>query len=161
MLKQTCLASFIIFLSLTASPVHAQKPVVINDALGQTIQISTALYDVVGFATWTLIIRDIDHGINVPYIFDLYRGEQFFVALTYGYDYQILESKLTLVKYKPYYNAYRKFVINNFCHLQTNGRIHHGRSLTVGITGKLSPNTGLYDCHISSFQNDIFTVVEQ
>lgn len=127
------------------------------DGLGQTIQINTRLHSFVGKPSWLLIIRDIDHNQNIPYLFDVTRGKDFWIAFTFSRNYLITVSNL---QFSPYKNMpWRSKRTNNFCHLESNGRIIRNLSISVTIEGALSPNTNGYTCHVSYFSNPNFTVV--
>lgn len=161
MLKKILIGTWIgCSLGLSIQAVYAQEGVEIDEGLGQTVLITTHLDHFVGLPTLLLIIRDIDDGINIPYLFDIRQGDNAWVAITYGHDYLITASKLTIVKYEPRYNAYRNFVTNDFCHLQSSGRIHRGTSMSVEVTGDLSPNRNLYNCNVTVYPNSNYTVVE-
>ncbi len=105
----------IILFCLATSGAHAQEGI---DGLGQTIQIHTFLHSFVGNPSWTLIIRDLDHNQNVPYLFDVTRGEDYWVALTYSRNYLITVSNLKIETYRERRNTYKQYKINNFCHLR-------------------------------------------
>jgi hypothetical protein len=121
------------------------------DSLGQTIQIYTQLRAFVGKPTWLLVIRDVDHGQNIPYVYDFKRGDNFWMALTYGRNYLIVASTLV-------FNPYEKLKTNNFCNLESNGRIIRGDSLYITINGYLSPNTNTYTCNVSRYTDTNFNI---
>jgi hypothetical protein len=140
----------LLLICLTTLPLCARS----EDSLGQTIQISTRLHSFVGRPSWLLIIRDVDNGQNIPYIFDFKRGENTWVALTYGRNYLITVSQLQFAPYhnNPYKeNPYTQKTINNFCQLESHGRIIRGESLVITIEGHLSPYNS-YECHVSSYR---------
>ncbi|EKD70980.1 MAG: hypothetical protein ACD_46C00308G0004 [uncultured bacterium] len=147
MIKKFFLWSGIFLFSLSASSVADT----IDDNLGQTIQIYTRFKSFVGKPSWLLIIRDIDHNQNIPYLYDIKRGDNFWLAFTFGRNYLILASKLV---FNPY-----KSKINNFCHLESNGRIIRGESLFITISGDLSPNTNTFNCHVLKYRDSQFTIV--
>lgn len=131
-----------------------------GDGVGQFIQIQTRLHSWVGKPTWLLIIRDIDHNQNLPYLFDVSRGENFWVALTYGKHYLITVSRLQIETYQSRYNKYKKYSINNFCHLESNGRIIRGESMYITLEGNLTPNSATSRCVITRYVDPgTFTVV--
>lgn len=139
-----------IILCLTTSISYAQPDEKI-DELGQTIQINTRLHAFIGKPIWTLIIRDIDHGQNIPYIFDIRKGGNHWIALTHGRNYLITASRVQIETYWSRYNKYKNYRINNFCNLESNGKIIRGRSMYITIEGILSPYTNTYTCHLSSW----------
>lgn len=127
-----------------------------EDGVGQNIQITTNLRSFVGKPSWLLMIRDIDHDQNIPYVFDFTRSDNFWLAFTYGHNYLITASTLQYAPYRS--NPYRTKVTYDFCHLESHGRIARGESLYVTITGDLSPNTDGYTCNIVRFKDNHFTV---
>lgn len=140
-----CLSSF-------AVSAYAQG----ENGMGQTIQINTRFHSFTGRPSWTLIIRDIDHEQNIPYVFDISKGTNFWVALTYGRNYLISVSKMQFSPYRRYPGNTKR--IQNFCHLESNGRIIKGESMYITIEGDLSPYSNNIDCHISRFPDNHFTV---
>jgi len=145
-------------LCLTLSTSYAQPGA---DGLGQTIQITTRFQSFVGNPSWLLIIRDIDHGQNIPYLFDINSGENFWVAFSYSRNYLILASTLQISTYQSRYNSYKNYKIHNFCHLESNGRIMRGESMFVTIQGDLSPNSDSYSCQISTYADTNFTFANE
>lgn len=131
-----------------------------GDGVGQFIQITTRLHSFVGKPTWLLIIRDVDHNQNIPYLFDIRRGENFWVALTYGKHYLITVSRLQIETYQSRYNKYKNYRINNFCHLESNGRIIRGESMNITLEGNLTPDTASTRCIVLRYKDPVpFTVV--
>lgn len=129
-----------------------------NDGLGQTIQIYTRFHSFVGKPSWLLIIRDLDNDQNVPYVFDITRGDNFWLVFTYGRNYLITVSNLQISTFKSRYNDFAEFKINDFCHLESHGRIIRGESMYITIEGDLSPDPNSISCHISKFADSRFTV---
>jgi len=62
-------------LCITTSSSYAQD----NDGLGQIIQIHTRFHSFVGKPSWLLIIRDLDHNENIPYFYEIKRGDNFWL----------------------------------------------------------------------------------
>jgi len=155
MLKKRLLSDLVILLSLflSASYVYAQDD---DDGMGQTVQIYTYLHSFVGKPSWLLIIRDLDHNQNIPYLFDMTKGDNYWVAPTYSRNYLITVSNLQMETYRSRYNTFKLYTIPNFCHLESNGRIIRGESIYVTIQGDLSPNTSSYDCHIAKYADSHF-----
>lgn len=137
---------------------YAQPDFLEPNGFGQTIQIQTAFNSWVGKPMWLLEIRDLDHGINIPYLFDISRGSNFFVPLTGGRNYLILGSSIQMPSYRSCINDYCNYRIRNFCNLESNGRINRGESMFVSISGRLSPNRNTYTCHVSKFRETNFNV---
>ena len=120
------------------------------DGFGETIKIRTNLRTFVGKPTWLLIIRDIDHNQNIPYLYDFSRGTNYWLAFTYGRNYVITISELV---FNPYDRK-----IKNFCNLQSMGAIQRGVSMDIHITGDLSPRTNTFQCNIMRYSNTNFDV---
>jgi len=129
-----------------------------TNGLGQIIQINTRFHYFVGNPSWTLIIRDLDHNQTMPYLFDITRGENHWIVFTSGRNYLITVSKLQIETYQPRYNTYKQYKLNNFCNLESNGRISRGESMYVTIEGGLSPNTNTFSCHVSTYPDRNFSI---
>lgn len=129
-----------------------------DGSLGQIIQIQTRFHSFVGKPTWLLIIRDLDHGQNIPYLFEIKKGENTWIAFTHSRNYLILASNLQIETYKAQENRYAKYRIRNFCQLQSFGRINRGTSMSVMITGYLSPNTDTFRCQTSTYHEMNFSI---
>jgi len=142
-------------LSLFLSSAYAQPD---EGGIGQTIQIYTRLDSFKGKPSWLLVIRDIDHNQNIPYLFDIKRKDNFWVAFTYGRNYLITISNLQFAPYGE--NPYTLKKINNFCQLESRGRIIRGQSLYITIRGKLTPYSDTYDCSVSSYADSNFTIAK-
>jgi hypothetical protein len=130
-----------------------------HDGLGQTIQIYTRFRSFVGKPSWLLIIRDLDNDQNVPHLFDISRGDNFWLVFTYGRNYLITVSNLKINTYKSKYNDFGKYTINDFCHLESHGRIVRGESMYITIDGDLTPDPSSITCHVSKFPDTNFSVV--
>jgi hypothetical protein len=130
-----------------------------EDGVGQVIQITTQLHSFVGQPSWLLIIRDIDHGQNIPYLYDFRSGNNGWVAFTYSNNYLILASNLQFSPYRT--NPYRSAKINNFCHLESQGHIIRGEAMYITITGDLSPNTNTFTCHVLKYPNASFNIINE
>lgn len=157
MLKKKLLVGCLLILpyTLTISLCHAMD----GDGIGQTLQINTRFNSWVGRPIWTLIIRDVDHNQNIPYLYDIRRGENFWIALTYGRNYVIAASTLQIETYYPRRNKFKSYRIHNFCNLESNGRIIHGESMYITISGELTPDRETYSCNIITFPETKLTVV--
>lgn len=151
-----CLSCALYFLAL---PSLAQIPPPGGDGFGQTLQIHTRLHSFVGKPSWLLMIRDLDHADNVPYLFDITRGEDAWVAFTYGRNYLITASTLQIETYNAKCNSFKTYKIRNFCHLESHGRIQRGESMSITISGHLSANSDGYTCNISKFTEPNFVIV--
>lgn len=150
--KALSVAIGILFTLCASVQAFSQPP----DGVGQSIQIYTRLQSFVGKPSWLLIIRDIDHNQNIPYVYDITRNDNFWLAFTYSRNYLILASTLQFAPYRA--NPYRTKVIRDFCGLESRGRISRGESLYVMVTGNLSPNTDSYSCNVTRFTDTRFSV---
>lgn len=147
----TCL----LILYYTINIVYAQPTA---DEIGQTIQIKTRLHSFVGRPSWLIIIRDLDHGQNLPYLYDFDRAENFWLAFTYSKNYVIIASTLSFSPYR--HDPYRTVKIHNFCNLESNCRVLRRTSVAVTLTGDLSPNPDTYSCYVTKFPDAYFTVIQ-
>lgn len=156
MLNKKYIVSSVLALSLIASVSYAQPN---EEGLGQTIQITTRLHSFFGKPSWLLIIRDLDHGQTIPYLFEFTRGENFWLAFTYSRNYLITVSNLQIETYRSRFNSYKKYKINNFCHIESNGRILKGESMAITIEGDLFPYSDSYTCNVTTYTDSNFTIV--
>ncbi len=123
-----------------ASPLlHAQNDV------AQTLSITTNLTAIVGDPVWLLELRDMESGQVLPYLFDVKNKDNFWVAYSKEHRYQV---KASVLKFGPY------ATVNNFCYLE-NG-VMTGKSMTIHITGKLSPGLRRARCHVTKFNQPAF-----
>jgi hypothetical protein len=116
--------------------------------INQTIQINTRLNTYYGNPTWLLILKDEESQRVFPYIFDFYNPTNFWIASSFARKYRVTVSK---VSFGPFAE------IKNFCHLEN--RSMSGESLTVTLTGKLSPVRNTYQCNVMRYPNFSFQVV--
>lgn len=147
---------FSLTLLLSGASAYAQSDE--DEGLGQVIQIHTQLHSFVGKPIWSLIIRDLDHNQNIPYLFDFRTGGNQWVAFTYSRNYLITVSRLQIETYRARYNRYKNIRINDFCNLESDGRIIRGRSMTITIRGDLSPYSDSYTCDVSSYPDGNFFI---
>jgi hypothetical protein len=118
-----------------------------DDTLGQVLQINTHFRTLYGTPSWLLIVRDVETGLVSPYQFDIHQEDNYWIAFTYGHTYKITASSLT-------FGPYAK--IKNFCKLESG--ILTGQSMTITLTGVLSPVTSSYRCRVSKYKNMQFTI---
>ena len=109
---------------------------------GQVLQINTDFSSIQGKPSWILIIRDLQNGQVIPYIFDLSSNQNYWLAFTYGRSYRITSSQMKFGENK---------VINNFCGLESG--ILSGVSMTIYLHGKLTPNSKTSECHVSRYNS--------
>lgn len=128
------------------------------DGLGQNIQISADLSGYTGKPSWLLVVRDVDHNQTIPYVFDFRKNNNFWFVFTYSQNYLITASTL---QFSPYHSMpdYSQRKIKNFCHLESHGHIMRGESLQITITGKLTPYSDTFKCHVTRIQDPRFNVV--
>jgi len=151
-LLQLCVS---ITLCVLALPVLAQ----FDESLpGQTIQIYTRFHAYVGKATWLLEIRDVENDQTTPIMFDILRGNNVWTIFTSSRNYLITASRVQISSYNSRGNTFKNYRINDFCHLESNGQIIRGKSLTIMIDGELTPNRDSYNCNISSYADTNFTI---
>jgi hypothetical protein len=141
--KISLLASLILLL---AGPVQAE------DDFGATLQIYTRLRSFIGKPSWLLVIRDEDHDQTIPYVFDIERGQNVWLAFTYGAHYQIVASTLQVSIYQPNGNNYIQYTINDFCHLESGSFVIQGESMYISLEGDLSPDARTYTCRVSRYK---------
>lgn len=132
-------------LILATPELHAESDI------GQSIQIYTQLRSFTGRPSWLIVIRDIDNGKNLPYIFDFERGDNFWVVPSFSRNYLVLASTLHFSPSR--YNPYGEKKINNFCNLESNGQILRGQSMYIMLKGDLTPNKNTVTCHVSRYSN--------
>jgi len=116
----------------------------------ETVQINTSFRYFLGKPTWLLILRDVDSGVVLPYIYDIRSGDNFWLAFSSGRNYQVQAS---LMQFPPY-----DAEIRNFCRLEDG--ILRGQSLFVTVTGALTPDRRASHCHVKKYPSAGFTVVE-
>ena len=143
-LTRTC---FILAYACWITPTMAGNA---NDGIGQNIHISAQLTSYTGKPSWLLVIRDVDHNQTIPYVFDFNQNNNFWLVFTYGRNYLITASTL---QFSPYRSmpCYSQRKIKNFCRLESNGRIISGESIQITITGKLTPYSDTFKCHVMRF----------
>lgn len=132
---------------LCTAPSYADR----SNNFGQTLKIRTNLHTFVGKPAWLLIIRDIDHNQNIPYLYDFSQGTNYWLTFTFGRNYFITTSELT---FNPYGRK-----IKNFCGLESRGAIQRSVDMDIHITGDLSPNTDTFECTVMKYHNTNFNIV--
>ena len=131
------LSAFLMFI-----PAYADNP------FGQTISINTFFSCVSGSPSWLLILRDLDTGQVVPYLYDIRRENNAWLAFSYGRAYQITVSTLTFGPFA---------VLHNFCGLENLS--FRDTSLNIRLTGALTPNRYGFQCRRLPFKNMPFTIM--
>ncbi len=119
-----------------------------DNALGQFIQINTRFHSIVGHPTWLLIIRDVQNGQILPYLFDIRSKNNFWIALTFGHSYRVTVSQLQ-------FNSEQQ--IDNFCALQDG--VLNGISMTVNVSGDLTTDPTSYRCHVLKYRDMASTLI--
>jgi hypothetical protein len=143
-IKKLHLVGLLIFYLCTTTTVQAAGP------FGQTVEINTNLRAIIGTPSWLVIVRNMETGEIIPYVFDFTNDSNFWLVLTYSRFYRITVSQL------KFNNA---ISISNFCHLEDG--ILSQESMFVTLTGVLSPDPRSSRCFISRFKPYEFPVVEQ
>lgn len=109
---------------------------------GQTLQINTHFLEVYGKPEWLLVVREMESGRVLPYLYEVKDNDNFWIAFTSGRSYRVTASTL---KFGPFAK------IANFCKLE-NGIIKD-KSISIILTGVLSPDTHSYKCKVSMFKD--------
>lgn len=99
--------------------------------------------DMIGKPTWIMVLRDRNSGITSPYLFDFRKGDNFWLALSPGRQYEIIISNL---RFYPFVAEYK-----NFCGLEKK-RLSN-ESISVEMTGKLTPKRNTLKCRWMQYQN--------
>lgn len=142
-LKTVCQCGILLLSAFLAIlPAHADNP------FGQFISINTHFGCVSGSPRWLLILRDIDTGQVIPYVYDIHSENNAWVAFTYGRTYQITVSTLTFGPLA---------VLHNFCGLENLS--FRDTSLHIRLTGALTPDRFGFQCRRNLFKNMPFTIV--
>lgn len=144
MIKKILICINFLFFPFSLNLAQAQS----KETFGQTIQIYTQLKSFIGNPAWLLIVRDVDHGVVYPYLYDFERGDHFWIALSHSHHYRITVSELQ-------FNPYRE-KLTNFCGLE-NG-ILDGESMTIRLYGDLTFNKRTVKCHVTKYKDVIFHV---
>ncbi len=119
-----------------------------DEGVGQTIQISTYFHSVQGKPTWLLILRDVDSGRVLPYVYDIRNNDNFWIALSWERNYRITVSK---VSWGPF------ATINNFCHLEDG--VISGKSMIVRLRGDLTPVRNTAKCDVLEYKGLPYPIV--
>jgi hypothetical protein len=131
----------------------------LTDGTGQIIHIRTNLHRLIGSARLSIVIRDIDHNQNIPYIFEIDKPNNTWLLYTHSRNYVILSSSVQINRYNACCNQYKNIRISNFCQLESCGRIMKNRAMSVIITGVLSPHPYTYNCRVTPHPTSGFTIV--
>lgn len=131
-------------LIITTLSAHADNP------FGETLQIYTHFRAVLGKPEWVLILRDVESGQVLPYLFDIRNDENYWVAFSFGHSYRVVSSSL---KFGVYAN------IKNFCHLEDG--VLTGQSMQINLSGVLTPDPNSIKCNVIKFRGLPFTIVNQ
>ncbi len=125
---------------LTISLMVSMIPIAAADMSGQTIQINTNFRSITGKPVWLLILRDTDTGVVKPYIYDIRTNNNSWLVMSPGNHYIITASTL---KFGPF------AITHNFCHLEDSALA--GKSMSINITGDLTPSSKTYKCRILKY----------
>ena len=106
----------------------------------QRLHIYTQLDDIVGKPSWLLELRDVTSGRVLPYLFDIQKNTNVWVAFSKERAYRVVAS---IVTFGPYAKIY------NFCGVQDG--ILVGKSMHINIHGILSPNARSIRCKVTQF----------
>jgi len=151
------LQTYLLLLICMCYVTHAMGAVIVNP-FGQNIQIRTRLHAFFGKPSWLIILRDVKTGQTYPYLYDIQRGDNSWVAFSYSRNYLITVSRMQFSTYDISCNRFKQYHINDFCQLESNGRIIRGKSVRVLVEGELSPFTDTFNCYVNEFGDDNFSV---
>ncbi len=158
LIKRILSVFILLGVSLTSAFAQDNIETIGRDGLGQTIQINMNLTGVTGKPTWLITIRDVDNNQNVPYMFDITKDNHYWLLFTYGRNYLISASDMQITKFSERYNDYRSYQIHDFCNIESHGRISRGESMSIWITGELTPNMDKIHCQVNRFNDPNFHV---
>ncbi|MDA8561929.1 hypothetical protein N9L02_02310 [Gammaproteobacteria bacterium] len=136
---------FIVFISIS-SFVNAKN----SREDSQTLQIYTNFKKIIGKPKWLLIIRDIDTGLVSPYLFDIEKNSNFWIAFSYGHNYSITASTIK-------FNGCGE--LKNFCNLEKN--TFFGRSMYMTLSGMLTPDPTMLKCKVMKYSDTKFNIVNK
>ena len=129
-------------------------PLYAANNFGATIQLYTQLHSItVNRPAWVLLIRDVDHNQNIPYLFDIQRLDNMWLLFTYGKNYEVVSSILQMNVYVPEINRYTLYQIHDFCRLESHGRVIQGESKYITLQGDLTTDPNSVRCHLSTFKD--------
>lgn len=143
-IKNLCQVGLLSFCLLCILPVKAQS----ENPFGQTLQINTHFNRIVGKPNWLLMIRNVETGEVLPYVYEVRNEDNFWIALTFGRSYRIVASNMQWGSNK---------IIHNFCHLEDG--IITNKSYVITLTGKLSPNQNTSECHVIKYKEYSLPIV--
>jgi hypothetical protein len=143
-IKFLCQVGLLSLCLLCILPVKAES----LNPFGQTLQISTHLSALVGKPTWLIMLRNVDTGEVLPYLYDVREYDNFWIALSFGRSYRIEASNMQWGS---------NIVIRNFCHLE--GGVFTNKSFIITLSGKLSPNQNLSHCDVIKYKEYSLPVV--
>lgn len=129
---------------LIASPLYAQFV-----TIKHLLEIHTRLSYVEGEPTWLIEIRDMKSGRVLPYIFDFKEYDNSWIAFSGDRAYRVIASNL---KFGP------GMTITNFCGIEDG--IIEGKSLSITLTGALTPYPPTSRCIVRKFNDAGLTVVD-
>lgn len=129
-----------IFITLSCSAEFFPSP-------AQTLQINTHFDSVHGKPEWLLIVRDLESGRVLPYLFDIKNNDNFWIAFTSSRSYKVTVSDLKFGQ---------STVLHNFCHLEG---INIGKSMMISLRGKLYPDRNKIICDVMKYGDIPFPIV--
>lgn len=119
-----------------------------EQAIGQVLQINTHFSHIQGSPTWLIILRDVETQVVSPYLYDVQKRNNFWIAFTPGHTYKITVSQLRFGQHK---------VVTNYCHLENGVLI--GKSKFIVVTGSLTPDRSTSHCSVTTYEDTPFPVV--
>lgn len=113
------------------------------------IEIHTKLTSIVGRPTWLIVLRDMNSGHILTFMYDFILYENDWVAYSKNRKYRVVSSSL---KFGP------DIVINNFCGIQDG--ILEGTSMYITLIGAITPDPTTAKCKVLKYNDVGFTVVQ-
>jgi hypothetical protein len=145
-INKICQVGLLCLCLLNISSTYAEE-----SPFGQTFQITTRLNSYVGKPSWLIIVRDVNTGQVLPYLYDITTTDNFWLGFTFSHAYQVITSEL---EFGPPNAA-----IHNYCHLEDG--VLDRESFTVTVTGDLTPNRLTSHCHVFKYKQFNFPIVEK
>ena len=144
-IKNLCQVGLLWICLFCLSPLYAQ-----DILAGDTIQIYTEFQSLIGKPSWLLILRDMNTGQILPYVYDIRNNDNFWIALPMSHNYRVNVSTMTFGPYA---------VIHNFCHLEDG--VINWHSLNITLKGNLTPDRHTTHCYIQRVKNLPFPLIGQ
>jgi hypothetical protein len=123
---------------------------VFSQNIKQTININTKLQKLRGKPSWLIIIRDMESGKTLPYLYDIREKDNYWIAFSTERGYRVTAS---VIKFNT------GATIRNFCRLESG--VIAGKSMRVMLTGDLTPNLNGSKCRVNRFKDVPMTNIQE